>query len=100
MLDASYDMLMAMAACGSISCGDVKNWSNGGDITVQRYLGWTAIVNLNNYLYTIYNSLYKAATLSSLVNADLVTASRPPTEEGMQTSNGPVDLLYLPSDPI
>lgn len=53
----------------------MKDWDNGSDLTVQRFLAYTAMVNLNNYLYNIYFSLLDSGTIGGLVSGDIVTVS-------------------------
>ncbi|KAF6222022.1 hypothetical protein HO133_001990 [Letharia lupina] len=59
--------------CDAIGCTQVKDWDNGSDLTVQRFLAYTAMVNLNNYLYNIYFSLLDSGTIGGLVSGNIVT---------------------------
>lgn len=51
----------------------MKDWDDGSDVTVQRFLAYTAMVNINNYLYNIYFSLLDSGTIGGLVSGDIVT---------------------------
>ena len=58
--------------CESISCSDVKDSGTGTQLSIQRYLGYQAVVNLNNYLYSIYDAILDASALSNLMSPNLV----------------------------
>ncbi len=51
----------------------MKDWDNGSDLTAQRFLAYTAMVNINNYLYGIYFSLIDSGTIGGLVSGNIVT---------------------------
>lgn len=59
--------------CDAIGCTQIKDWDNGSDLTVQRFLGYTAMVNINNYLYGTYFSLLDSGTIGGLVSGNIVT---------------------------
>lgn len=59
--------------CDAIGCTQVKDWDNGSDLTAQRLLAYTAMVNINNYLYNIYFSLSDSGTIGGLVSGHIVT---------------------------
>lgn len=54
------------------SCGDIKDLGLG-NLAVQRYLGFTAVANFNNYLYASYDAMFNAATLGDLVSSDITS---------------------------
>lgn len=59
--------------CESINCQNVKDYTIGSVLTIQRYLAYTAVVNLNNYLNSIYSALLDSGTISSLMAGDIVS---------------------------
>ena len=61
------------AKCESINCQNVKDYTIGSVLTIQRYLAYTAVVNLNNYLNSIYSALLDSGTISSLMTGDIVS---------------------------
>ena len=61
------------AKCESINCQNVKDSTIGSVLTIQRYLAYTAVVNLNNYLNSIYSALLDSSTISSLMTGDIVS---------------------------
>lgn len=63
----------SFAECAGVSCNDVKDATSGSIESVQRYLAWNAVANLNNYLYSLYEALFDAGTLSGLLNGKIVT---------------------------
>ena len=44
-----------------IHCRDVKGSTTGSLISIQRYLGYTAVTNFNNYLYYIQKGIQEGA---------------------------------------
>ena len=62
-----------ISKCESINCQNVKDYTTGSVLTVQRYLAYTAVVNLNNYLNSIYSALLNSGTISSLTAGDIVS---------------------------
>lgn len=61
------------AKCDSITCSDVKDYNKGSELSVQRFLGYQAIVNVNNYMNAIMVAVMDAGTINSLMNGKLVT---------------------------
>ena len=59
--------------CDSINCQNVKDSTTGSILTIQRYLAYTAVVNLNNYLNSITSALLDSGTITGLVASDIVT---------------------------
>ena len=59
--------------CQGVSCSGVKDDTSGSVVSVQRYLAWNAVVNFNNYLYTLYEALFDAGTLNGLLDDKIVT---------------------------
>ena len=62
-----------MVECQGVSCNGVKDDTTGSVVSVQRYLAWNAVVNLNNYLYSLYEALFNAGTLNELLDSKIVT---------------------------
>ena len=63
----------ALPECEGVACVDVKGSNSGTELSVQRFLGYTAIVNFNNYLNSIQTALLDSGTLSSLLDGKIVT---------------------------
>lgn len=61
--------------CDSIGCPDVKDYTSGTQLTVQRFLAYTSVVNLNNYLYSVASGLLNSGTIGGLVSGNIVTVS-------------------------
>lgn len=59
--------------CAGVSCNGVKDDTSGSIVSVQRYLAWNAVANLNNYLYALYEALFNAGTLNGLLDGKIVT---------------------------
>lgn len=59
--------------CEPINCQNVKDYTAGSVLTIQRYLAYTAVVNLNNYLNSITSALLDSATISGLLAGNLVS---------------------------
>ena len=61
------------AHCDPVGCSSVKDSASGSELSVQRFLAYTAVVNFNNYLNSITTALLDSGTISSLLDANLVT---------------------------
>ncbi|KAI9707542.1 MAG: hypothetical protein M1836_000503 [Candelina mexicana] len=88
------------AKCDSISCKDVRDSTVGSQESVQRYLAYQAVVNLNNYLRSCYDALYKAGTTQSLKSGEIVTtffSSSTPEVTWVQYLGGITPLLDFAS---
>ncbi len=88
------------AKCDSIGCKDVRDSALGSTESIQRYLAYQGVVNLNNYLWNCYNALFKAGTIESLMSGDIVTTffSNPkPDATWVQVVGGVAPLLGLAS---
>ena len=59
--------------CDSISCSNVKDYNTGTLVSIQRFLGYQAVVNCNNYLNSVYEGVLDSGTISSLIDANIVT---------------------------
>ena len=59
--------------CASINCQNVKDYTIGSVLTIQRYLAYTAVVNLNNYLNSITSALLDSGTISGLLAGNIVS---------------------------
>lgn len=61
------------AHCDPVSCSTVKDGNSGTELSVQRYLAYQSIVNFNNFLNSITTALLDAGTISSLLDANIVS---------------------------
>ena len=59
--------------CDSISCSNVKDYNTGTQVSIQRFLGYQAVVNCNNYLNSVYTAVLDSGTVSSLIDGNIVT---------------------------
>ena len=59
--------------CQGVQCSDLKDFTAGDDLSIQRWLGYSALINVNNYLNSIYESLMNAGAIGGLVSANIVT---------------------------
>ena len=60
------------AHCDPVGCSNVKDSASGSELSVQRFLAYTSIVNFNNYLNGIQTALLDSGTINSLLDANLV----------------------------
>ncbi|KAG8525655.1 uncharacterized protein KY384_000415 [Bacidia gigantensis] len=59
--------------CDSIGCSDVRDYNTGSEVSIQRFLGYQSVVNLNNYFYSVYDALFNTGTIGSLTSGNIVT---------------------------
>ena len=84
--------------CDSITCSDVKDYNSGDEVAVQRFLGYQAIVNVNNYMNAIMVAVMDAGTINSLMDGKLVATffTNPnPTASWEQVTNSLTPLLGM-----
>lgn len=61
--------------CDYVDCSLIKDAQNGGLLAAQRYLGYNAVANLNNFLNAIYEAVLDTNGIAGLVDDKLVTVS-------------------------
>ena len=84
--------------CDSITCSDVKDYNAGDEIAVQRFLGYQAIVNVNNYMNAIMVAVMDAGTINSLMDGKLVATfftNPTPSASWEQVTNSLTPLLGM-----
>lgn len=85
-----------MIACPAGSCSDIKDWSLGTELSVQRYFAYTAVANLNNYLHVLDYSLTTGGLISSLMAGDVVTVRNLGPLRNKPFTDSSLDLLRKP----
>ena len=84
--------------CDSIACSDLKDYDSGTGLSVQRFLGYTAIINLNNFMNAIMTAVMDAGTINSLMDGKLVTTfftNPTPIASWEQVTNSMTPLLGM-----
>ena len=78
------------AHCDPVGCSSVKDSASGSEVSVQRFLAYTSIVNFNNYLNSIMTALLDSGTIASLIDGNIVTTfftNKAPDASWMQIMN-------------
>lgn len=61
------------AQCQVPSCAQVKDVDASDMVVIQRFLAYQQVANFNNYLYQLYEAVYKASEIVGLLSASIVS---------------------------
>lgn len=53
-------LIYGLIACGNYACKDIKDSASGSNLVIQRYLAYSAFINLNNFFEVMISQLISA----------------------------------------